>query len=210
VSFNNVPPVADAGDTQTVLVGATVVLDGSGSFDANLDPLTFRWSIGSKPSGGVAVLDNPTAVNPRFAADKPGLYDITLVVNDGTADSAPSHVTIVAITTQDLLNQTLSETIDAINGLADEMFDNKNHKGTLTGNGGIAGVLNLIERGDFVGAYNRLEKDVLAKLDGCATTTPPTPPKHDNNDWITTCDAQDQVYPLIIEALELLARLRES
>jgi K319-like protein len=64
VSFANLPPVADAGDTQTVLVGATVVLDGRGSFDENGDPLTFRWSLTIQPDASQATLSNSSAPGP--------------------------------------------------------------------------------------------------------------------------------------------------
>jgi hypothetical protein len=43
-------PVANAGANQLVLVGANVVLDGSGSTDPNLLPLTFSWTLTSRAS----------------------------------------------------------------------------------------------------------------------------------------------------------------
>ena len=51
VTFDNVAPVADAGNNQTVGVGDTVALDGTGSSDANGDPLTYLWSLVSAPRG---------------------------------------------------------------------------------------------------------------------------------------------------------------
>ena len=93
----NVPPVANAGPDQTVLIGQTVTLDGSGSTDANLDPLTYSWSFVSCPSGSTASLTNPISINPTFQIDKPGTYVVQLVVNDGIADSAPDTVTITTV-----------------------------------------------------------------------------------------------------------------
>jgi len=88
-------PVADAGPDQTVLVGDTVQLDGSGSNDPDpLDTLTFAWSFVSVPAGSTATLSDATAVNPTFVVDVSGNYVVQLIVNDGTVDSLPDSVSI--------------------------------------------------------------------------------------------------------------------
>ena len=69
-------------------------LDGSGSTDVDGDPLTFRWSLQSAPSGSTAVLSSTSSVKPTFTADKPGTYVAQLIVNDGHIDSNPSTVNI--------------------------------------------------------------------------------------------------------------------
>jgi hypothetical protein len=92
----NTPPVADAGDDQTVLVGNLVQLDGGGSSDANGDALTYAWSFTSRPDGSAAALSDPAAVNPTFTADLQGDYVVSLTVSDGKATSAPDNVTITA------------------------------------------------------------------------------------------------------------------
>jgi RHS repeat-associated protein len=94
ISDVNSPPVANAGPSQSVNVGATVQLNGSGSTDVDGDPLTYRWSFLSVPSGSAATLSNSTIVNPTFVADVPGNFVVQLIVNDGTVDSKPSTVTI--------------------------------------------------------------------------------------------------------------------
>jgi RHS repeat-associated protein len=90
----NSKPVAEAGPDQSALVGDTVTLDGSGSKDADGDPLTYRWSITTRPSDSSATLSDPTAVNPDFTIDRSGTYVVQLIVNDGTVDSSPDTVTI--------------------------------------------------------------------------------------------------------------------
>jgi hypothetical protein len=92
----NTAPVAEAGTDQTVAVGEVVLLDGSGSFDPDDDPISFSWSIISKPEESLAELDDAAIVNPCFTPDKVGDYVVQLIVNDGELDSEPDTVVITA------------------------------------------------------------------------------------------------------------------
>ena len=94
VSTVNSPPVANAGTDRTALVGQTITLDGSASSDVDGDALTFRWSLTSVPAGSAATLSDINAVMPSFVVDRPGAYVAQLIVNDGSADSAPDVVTV--------------------------------------------------------------------------------------------------------------------
>src|SRR5438034_11623326 len=96
----NSRPVANAGLDQTVVVGATVQLDGSRSSDADGDLLTFRWALTTRPAGSQATLANPTTVNPTFVVDRLGTYGAQLIVNDGHLDSPPATVTVPASTSR--------------------------------------------------------------------------------------------------------------
>jgi hypothetical protein len=91
---DNTPPVAGAGPDRSVLVGQLVVLDGSTSSDVDGDPLTYAWSLLSRPASSVATLQNAASLAPAFVADVPGTYVAQLVVNDGALDSAPDTVMI--------------------------------------------------------------------------------------------------------------------
>ena len=95
----NQPPVADAGDTQAVYTGDLVTLDASGSYDPEADyPLTYEWTMISKPGGSTAVLSDPGIVDPTFTADLAGDYTIQLVVRDSlSAESEPSQVLVIAV-----------------------------------------------------------------------------------------------------------------
>lgn len=92
----NSAPTADAGPDQNVATGSNVTLDGSGSQDADNDPLTYHWTLASRPAGSSAALSSGTQPDSSFTADMDGTYVIELVVNDGTADSAPTTVTVTA------------------------------------------------------------------------------------------------------------------
>jgi RHS repeat-associated protein len=96
IATENVRPVAEAGDNQSVVVGSTISLDGSVSSDADGDPLSFAWSLLSMPLGSSAIISDPAIDNPTFVADVVGTYLAQLIVNDGTLDSVPDTVMIEA------------------------------------------------------------------------------------------------------------------
>ncbi len=89
-------PIANAGPSQTVNVGQTVQLDGSGSFDPSGLPLTYKWIL-TAPAGSTAKLSDSTAEKPTFTADVEGQYTASLTVNDGIATSVPASAVITAI-----------------------------------------------------------------------------------------------------------------
>ena len=93
----NAAPIADAGPDQSVSVGQMVTLDGTGSSDPDDDPITYAWTLDA-PEGSAAALSDPTLASPTFTADVAGDYTATLIVNDGTVDSAPDVATISATT----------------------------------------------------------------------------------------------------------------
>ncbi len=94
ISTANSRPVADAGADQTAYVGGLVTLDGTASSDIDGDPISYAWSFTSRPAGSQAALSNAAAARPYFTVDRPGDYDLQLVVNDRIVDSAPDSVRI--------------------------------------------------------------------------------------------------------------------
>ncbi|MHC4112951.1 MAG: PKD domain-containing protein, partial [Planctomycetota bacterium] len=200
ISTINVAPVADAGDDQSVYVAEQVTLDGSGSTDADGDPLSFRWAFTTLPPGSTAVLNNPTSADPNFVADVAGIYVVSLVVNDGTVDSEPDRITISAVSQQTQAITMVQGAINIINGFAPEIFKNPNNKKALTNK--LNAVIDKLENSEYQDALQKLESDVLRKTDGCALSGSP-----DKNDWIIDCSTQNIIYPLILDTIELIEQL---
>lgn len=85
----NIAPVADAGPDQIVMLGIPfVALDGSGSLDANGDPITYSWAVLSIPAGSAAALQPLNDVQPDFTPDVAGDYVFGLTVTDSNAASS--------------------------------------------------------------------------------------------------------------------------
>ncbi|HEY3489694.1 MAG TPA: hypothetical protein VGK27_06195 [Candidatus Deferrimicrobiaceae bacterium] len=97
-SHPNSPPTAIAGNGISVNTGARVTLDGSTSYDADGDSITFSWVFIAIPQGSLVVLDNATTSHPSFLPDIDGAYIASLTVNDGLVDSTPDKVQVTAIT----------------------------------------------------------------------------------------------------------------
>nr|WP_295769249.1 PKD domain-containing protein [Rhodoferax sp.] len=106
VNSCNVPPVANAGANQSVLIGSTVTLDGRGTSDANNDPISYKWSILQTPSGSIAALASTTSVKTTFVPERVGIYVITLVASDGKSSSAVATTTVTASATNLTINST--------------------------------------------------------------------------------------------------------
>lgn len=75
--------------------GAKVDLIGDGSYETDGDPLTYAWSLTSKPSGSVAAITNPTHADASITPDVAGTYGIRLLVTDTVSgDAAVSTATM--------------------------------------------------------------------------------------------------------------------
>ena len=121
------PPVANAGANQTVAIGATVQLSGSGTDPQSL-PLTYQWVLASKPTGSTATLSNATIPNPTFVADKFGTYSAQLTVNDGSLSSLVSTATITTQRPKPTANAGVNQTVSVgslvtLNGSASSAVD---------------------------------------------------------------------------------------
>jgi hypothetical protein len=79
----NSRPIAIAGPDQEVAPGTPVTLDGSGSFDADADELTYSWRILCSSVAGASIT-NATGETATLHLDSEGTCLVQLRVHDGT------------------------------------------------------------------------------------------------------------------------------
>lgn len=96
VSHRNQPPVADAGQMETVAEGNVAQLDGSGSYDPEGDTLTYAWI---QLDGPAVMLDDASISKPSFATPDVGsggaVLHFQLIVTDSHgASSTPAAVEV--------------------------------------------------------------------------------------------------------------------
>lgn len=85
VSASGSPVAAATVPAFVSTAGATVKLLGDGSYELGGDPLTYAWSLTSKPSGSAATIANSTSVDASITPDLNGTYGIKLTVTDTTS-----------------------------------------------------------------------------------------------------------------------------
>ncbi|TAA47975.1 PKD domain-containing protein [Corallincola spongiicola] len=88
---SNLPPVADAGDDITLLVGETAYFSAAGSRDSDGDIVAYAWSNGLQ------------GVNPTLTYPNAGSYQVTLTVTDD--DGATATDTVVVTVKDDSVQQ---------------------------------------------------------------------------------------------------------
>jgi len=131
-----------------------------------------------------------------------GISNVRINWANSTIMFEVSHLTkfVAFVSSQNEVVKDVNQIIDTINGLDPGDFKKRNLQNTLTHK--LAAVLGKADQGLYQEALDKIEHDVLAKTNGCAETGSP-----DKNDWLTNCDAQNQVYPIIMETIELLNTL---
>lgn len=87
-------PVARPGESQEVLAGTRVQLDGSASTGDG--DVAYEWSLLLRPAGSQAVLSDAGKAQPSFTPDVAGQYLVTLVLRAGAARSQEVSLLVTA------------------------------------------------------------------------------------------------------------------
>ena len=203
ISFDNLPPVANAGPDLVVVLGNMVIAQGSAT-DRNGDRLTHRWSMSAKPAGSLAALVGADTLTPSFNADLPGTFVVQLIANDGRVDSEADSAVVEVITTNDATTQAVQDLIAYINGLPNrdasghKVFKSKNARRVLVHE--LMEALRMIKHSKFRAALALLSNNEKRAMDGCIASK-----SADRNDLIRTCKEQSMAYEMLTEAIGYLA-----
>lgn len=83
-----------------LIVGTSIVLDGSESTDDHSSTLKYQWSVKSKPENSNPSIGSTDAKFLDFTPDIIGTYEVSLIVNDGELDSPISVISIQVVEKQ--------------------------------------------------------------------------------------------------------------
>jgi len=192
----NLPPTASAGQDQLVMVGEPVTLRGT-AVDPDGDPIAYEWRLASAPTGSLAQIAQPTLATTSFVPDVPGVYLAMLTPSDFVGPGTSATATITAATATgyaEIQAQAAAARVRDLPADAMTSVGNQNALIQLLSNAVVA-----LQNGDATGAQQKLQQ-AISRVDGCALQGTP-----DGNgprrDWITTCAAQEQIFPLLLAAV---------
>ncbi len=94
VTAANAAPTARAPAFVSATRGGSVSIDGSGSSDSNLDPITYRWTQVSGPVVALRNADRPRVSFSAPTASSATELELELVVSDGLLSSTPARVKV--------------------------------------------------------------------------------------------------------------------
>lgn len=123
----NQAPTADAGQSQVVYEGDAVLLDGSGSSDADGTIAAFQWL----QTGGTGIsLNSATASRPAFTAPVVGLdgdtlsFSLTVTDNEGSTSVDTTTVRVLKSSSTDVDGDNVPDVLDLFPTDPNEWADN--------------------------------------------------------------------------------------
>ncbi|HEY7472851.1 MAG TPA: PKD domain-containing protein [Gemmatimonadota bacterium] len=95
VGAANRAPIVDAGSDQSITLGATANVAATAT-DPDADPLTFVWTVQSRPAGSTAALSATNTAAVSITPDVAGEYVLQVAVSDGRGGQATDTIKITA------------------------------------------------------------------------------------------------------------------
>jgi len=145
----NSAPIARIVANTTFDTGTPITLDGTSSTDAENNPLTFTWSITSKPTAATASLSDVHASKPILTSDSAGAYQITLIVNDGITTSVPTSTFLTAVSSEARLKVELLKGYWTFNYTIINTWTNHYKLDNIVESTGAAGDYKIYGKGDY-------------------------------------------------------------
>jgi hypothetical protein len=119
---------------------------------------------------------------------------------DGNLRIQGAAVDLGAYETNTSLEDTLRGVISQMQGLDRTAFTDPNSRDVLVNE--LQAVVALIGGELFGEALHELREEIIPRMDGCGTTGGP-----DDTDWITTCEAQQSLCPVVSAVAEVIEPL---
>ena len=210
ITVNNVAPTVSIDSVeqprpQFILPYQNLTFNGSFTDPGWLDMHTSLWGFGdgsSDPGTLTEENDEPDATGTTTAIynySAPGMYSVILTITDDDGgvgiDTDTITVTVASPTDAiDLIN-------DYIQNLPDDAFANNPDQRKNAFSEKFDEVKTKIEAGDYEGAINKLQNDMLSKVNGFREEDTA------DLDWITDAEAQQEVYSMIENLIAYLETL---
>ena len=196
----NPPPVANAGLDQLVIVNHAVNLVGSAT-DADGDPLTYEWSFAAKPNSSGTQFASPNQQTTTFVPDVAGTYVARLTPSDFLGPGTADEVQVTATTASGYAAVQAQATAAIVVSFPSTVVTTGGNQNAFVQF--LANANSALDTENLTAARQQLQQ-AISRTDGCALRGGP-----DGNgvsrDWVTSCTAQNQIYPLLTAALAAIA-----
>src|SRR5262249_32482670 len=145
----------------------------------------------------LAQIAQPKLAATSFIPDLPGVYVATLTPSDFVGPRLSANVTITVTTATMFAEIQARAAAEEIQALPADVVTTIGNQNALVQH--LSNAATALESGNSPRAQQQLQ-EALARIDGCLLRGAP-----DGNgpgrDWVTSCAAQQQIYPLLAAAL---------
>jgi hypothetical protein len=185
-----------------------VQLDGSNSFDPDLDPPTvsYSWTL-STPTGSHAMLSATDKATTQFTPDILGTYSATLVVTDrGTpaASSYPATTVVTVLPFQGLVTEQLTAELAMAASLGSSDVTNSQDLRTFIAL--LSDALAAVQAGTLDIARHKIKRAII-RTNGWSLRGKPDS-SGPGKDWILSKDLAMKLYSLLEDSLTAWPRDR--